>query len=129
LIFWHAAVPFTFRIQVSHQTQEPPFNSSRLNRGYNRAPHGARALVATSETHSRMSSWRSPTCHWVRVARVNSRAARTEVRDRENRRCRNKGTANHRLDPGLYDVQQGTAIREKRQGPVRVIAMSESLTV
>ena len=24
LVSWHALVPFTFRIQVSHQTQEPP---------------------------------------------------------------------------------------------------------
>jgi hypothetical protein len=31
----------TFRIQVSHQTQEYPPNSSRLNREYNRAPRGA----------------------------------------------------------------------------------------
>jgi hypothetical protein len=25
LLSWHAIVPFTFQIQVSHQTQEPPF--------------------------------------------------------------------------------------------------------
>src|ERR1019366_2002290 len=25
LVSWHALVPFTFRLQVSHQTQEPPF--------------------------------------------------------------------------------------------------------
>jgi hypothetical protein len=25
LVSWHALAPFTFRIQVSHQTQEPPF--------------------------------------------------------------------------------------------------------
>jgi hypothetical protein len=24
---WHAIVPFPFRVQVSHQTQEPPFES------------------------------------------------------------------------------------------------------
>ena len=24
LVSWHAAVPFTFRLQVSHQTQKPP---------------------------------------------------------------------------------------------------------
>ena len=27
LLSWHAIVPFTFRIQVSHQTQEPPSKS------------------------------------------------------------------------------------------------------
>jgi hypothetical protein len=41
LVSWHALVPFTFQIQVSHQTQEYPPNSSRLHRGYNRAPRGA----------------------------------------------------------------------------------------
>jgi hypothetical protein len=33
--------PFTFRIQVSHQTQESSSNSSRLDREYVRALHGA----------------------------------------------------------------------------------------
>ena len=41
LVSWHALVPFTFQIQVSHQTQEYPPNPSRLHRGYNRAPRGA----------------------------------------------------------------------------------------
>ena len=41
LVSWHALVPFTFQIQVSHQTQEYPPNSSRLHRGYDRAPRGA----------------------------------------------------------------------------------------
>src|SRR5262249_50097639 len=41
LVSWHALVPFTFQIQVSHQTQEYPPNSSRLSREYNRAPRGA----------------------------------------------------------------------------------------
>src|SRR5664279_4799744 len=41
LISWHAIVPCTFRIQVSHRTQQPPPNCSRLNRGYNEAPRGA----------------------------------------------------------------------------------------
>jgi len=41
LISWHALVPFTFQIQVSHQTQEYPPNSSRLRREYDRAPRGA----------------------------------------------------------------------------------------
>ena len=37
----HALVPFTFQIQVSHQTQEYPPNPSRLHREYDRAPRGA----------------------------------------------------------------------------------------
>ena len=41
LVSWHALVPFTFQIQVSHQTQEYPPNPSRLHREYNRAPRGA----------------------------------------------------------------------------------------
>ena len=41
LVSWHALVPFTFQIQVSHQTQEYPPNPSRLHRGYDRAPRGA----------------------------------------------------------------------------------------
>jgi hypothetical protein len=41
LVSWHALVPFTFQIQVSHQTQKYPPNPSRLHRGYNRAPRGA----------------------------------------------------------------------------------------
>ena len=41
LVSWHALVPFTFQIQVSHQTQEYPPNSSRLRREYDRAPRGA----------------------------------------------------------------------------------------
>ena len=41
LVSWHAIVPFTFRILVSHQTQEYPPNSSRLSREYNKAPRGA----------------------------------------------------------------------------------------
>lgn len=36
-------VPITFRIQVSHQAQEYPSNSSRLSRGCNKAPRGAHA--------------------------------------------------------------------------------------
>src|SRR6266699_3238279 len=30
--------PYAFRLRVSHQAQEPPLSSSRLNRGYDRAP-------------------------------------------------------------------------------------------
>ena len=41
LLSWHAIVPFAFQLQVSHQTQEYPPNSSRLNREYNKAPRGA----------------------------------------------------------------------------------------
>lgn len=41
LVSWHALVPFTFQIQVSHQTQKYPPNSSRLRREYDRAPRGA----------------------------------------------------------------------------------------
>src|ERR1700739_2146675 len=41
LISWHALVPSAFRHRVSHRTQEPPFSSSQLSWGYNRAPHGA----------------------------------------------------------------------------------------
>jgi hypothetical protein len=41
LVSWHALVPFTFQIQVSHQTQEYPPNPSRLHRRYDRAPRGA----------------------------------------------------------------------------------------
>ena len=41
LVSWHALVPFTFQIQVSHQTQEYPPNPSRLSREYDRAPRGA----------------------------------------------------------------------------------------
>ena len=41
LVSWHALVPFTFQIQVSHQTQEYPPNPSRLHWGYDRAPRGA----------------------------------------------------------------------------------------
>ena len=41
LVSWHALVPFTFQLQVSHQTQEYPPNPSRLHRGYDRAPRGA----------------------------------------------------------------------------------------
>ena len=41
LVSWHALVPFTFQIQVSHQTQEYPPNPSRLHREYDRAPRGA----------------------------------------------------------------------------------------
>src|SRR5271165_6003155 len=41
LVAPHDSVPFTFRIQVSHQSQEYPPNSSRLNREYSRAPRGA----------------------------------------------------------------------------------------
>ena len=41
LVSWHALVPFTFQIQVSHQTREYPPNSPRLHRGYDRAPRGA----------------------------------------------------------------------------------------
>jgi hypothetical protein len=38
---WHALVPFTFRIQVSHQTQEPPSEFLPAAPGYNKAPRGA----------------------------------------------------------------------------------------
>ncbi|MEU5086580.1 DUF317 domain-containing protein [Streptomyces sp. NPDC021356] len=41
-MIWHASVPSRFRVQVSQETQEPPSCSSRLRRGYNEAPHGAR---------------------------------------------------------------------------------------
>jgi hypothetical protein len=41
-LIWHASVPSRFRVQVSQETQEPPSCSSRLRRGYNEAPHGAR---------------------------------------------------------------------------------------
>src|SRR6266851_5881501 len=41
-------VPFAFRLQVSHQTQEYPPNSSRLNREYSRAPRGAVMSLCTS---------------------------------------------------------------------------------
>lgn len=51
-----AAVPFIFRIQVSHRTQEPPFSSSWMNRGYNRAPHHA-SEFATSSPVGSFKSW------------------------------------------------------------------------
>src|ERR1700730_16278392 len=41
LVSWHAIVPFTFRIQVSHQAQRLSSNLSLLRRGYIRAPRGA----------------------------------------------------------------------------------------
>ena len=37
----HALVPFTFRIQVSHQAHEPPSCLSPAAGGYNEAPRGA----------------------------------------------------------------------------------------
>jgi hypothetical protein len=58
LLSWHAIFPFTFQIQVSHQTQEYPPNSSRLNREYNRAPRGAaraQAAIASQEPGERKS--------------------------------------------------------------------------
>ncbi len=44
----HAIVPFAFRLQVRHQTQEYPPNSSRLSREYSRAPRGAVMSLCTS---------------------------------------------------------------------------------
>ena len=39
--FLACSCPLAFRVQVSQRTQESPPSSSRLRRGYNRAPHGA----------------------------------------------------------------------------------------
>ena len=41
-VSWHALVPLTFQRRVSHQTQGHSSNPSRLNRGYDEAPRGAR---------------------------------------------------------------------------------------
>jgi hypothetical protein len=41
LVSWHALVPFTFRIQVSHQTQEPPSEFLPAEPGIRQAPRGA----------------------------------------------------------------------------------------
>jgi len=69
LVSWHAIVPFTFQIQVSHQTQEYPPNSSRLSRGYNRAPRGAELSLGLSLGFRANGRWRSD---WNRTPRSNA---------------------------------------------------------
>jgi hypothetical protein len=50
-----ATVPVTFRIEVSHWTQEHSSSSSRLCREYDKAPHGARISL----DFAAMATWAS----------------------------------------------------------------------
>jgi hypothetical protein len=64
--------PLTFRRRVSHQTQGPPSNPSRLRRGYDEAPRGAPLSCRISvvrEPGVRQSTARKPVplpyrCQW-----------------------------------------------------------------
>src|SRR6185312_871829 len=62
LVSWHALVPFTFRIQVSHQTQEPPFEFLPADPGIRQC-----------------ASWRTGiarSCRWSGATAVQSQRAR-----------------------------------------------------
>jgi hypothetical protein len=102
-VSWHALVPLTFQRRVSHQTQGPPSNPSRLEPGIQRSasrrttlmPLCVRVPVDTcSCRNDRCLVWRRPYC-----ARSNTRTRGIGVRRRVPRPCRRLDTPNGRPNP------------------------------
>ncbi len=79
--------PAAFRLQVSHQTQEYPPNSSRLNREYSRAPRGAVMSLCTSIPATRSCSTFTPaTSRAAKPPSGHGQACRPPEPRSENRR-------------------------------------------
>src|SRR3954447_16306605 len=63
-VFWHALVPFTFRIQVSHSTQEPPSKSLPAEPGIQQGA-SRRTGFARPATGHRRPAWMGAGCPFV----------------------------------------------------------------
>src|SRR5258706_16165584 len=61
LLSWHALVPFTFRIQVSHQTQEPPSEFLPAALGIQQ---GASRRIASAAERARRAPTSTLTAAW-----------------------------------------------------------------
>ena len=67
-VSWHAVVPFTFRIQVSHSTQEPPSSSSRLVGDTTGRLVAHHALVPSAFQHQVSHSTQKPPSEFLPAA-------------------------------------------------------------
>jgi hypothetical protein len=80
LLSWHALVPFTFRIQVSHQTQEPPFEFLPAALGIQQ---GASRRTTSAAGLARRSTRRSSRFVTAGPVRRTAAAALTRADERE----------------------------------------------